>query len=137
MHLCKKGRGHVNRNLMIREAIESGESIEFLLEKGVALPDAKPAGRMITDTDTGSFVYLLDDGDQFLHIHFTEETWPLMAKSLQRGTDPHLTDGSSRMCLDRFTDELDMLVFNIEGNDNYGDGFSAAVEAAFHEILGA
>ncbi|MET3575671.1 hypothetical protein ACFFIY_08225 [Bhargavaea ullalensis] len=124
-------------NLMIRGAEKRGEQMEFLLKEGTVLPEVKPSGRMITDTDSGTFVYLLDDGEQFLQIHFPEEVWPVMAEALREGRNPMLTDGSRTVSLDRFSDELDMLIFNIEGNDNYGDEFSAAVESAFHEILGA
>ncbi|WP_052455803.1 hypothetical protein [Bhargavaea cecembensis] len=126
----------MKRNLRIRTA-KTGGKIEFILDEGTVLPEAAPAGRMITDTDAGTFIYLLDDGEQFLHIHFPGEVWPAMAEALRAGTDPVLTDGSRRLVLERFADELDMLIFNIEGNDNYGDEFSGAVEAAFHEILGA
>jgi hypothetical protein len=28
-----------------------------------------------------------------------------------------------------------MLIYNIEGNNNYGEAFSSAVESAFEEIL--
>jgi hypothetical protein len=34
-----------------------------------------------------------------------------------------------------FQDELNALIFNIEGNHNYGEDFSTAVEEAFAEIL--
>ena len=37
--------------------------------------------------------------------------------------------------LDGFIEELTMLIYNIEGNNNYGEAFSSAVELAFEEVL--
>ena len=34
-----------------------------------------------------------------------------------------------------FYEELEALIYNIEGNDNYGESFVSAVETAFQTIL--
>ncbi|MGM9922607.1 MAG: hypothetical protein ACI33O_15235 [Bhargavaea sp.] len=122
---------------IVQSAGTSGNVTEFYVREGAEISAMKPAGRMITDTDSGTFVYLLDDGERFVHIHFPEEIWPQMATALQVGQNPVLSAGELRIELVNFADELEMLVFNIEGNDNYGEAFSTAVEKAFSQILGA
>ncbi|SEJ60885.1 hypothetical protein SAMN04488127_2269 [Bhargavaea ginsengi] len=122
---------------IIQSAGTTGDVTEFILREGTELSGMRPAGRMITDTDSGTFVYLLDDGERFVHVHFPEEVWPQMATALQSGQTPELSGGGHRLELVNFAEELEMLIFNIEGNDNYGEVFSTAVEKAFSQILGA
>ncbi|KZE38344.1 hypothetical protein AV656_05350 [Bhargavaea cecembensis] len=122
---------------IVQSAGTSGNVTEFHLQEGAGISGMQPAGRMITDTDSGTFVYLLDDGERFVHVHFPEEIWPQMATAMQSGQTPVLSAGEHRLELMNFADELEMLVFNIEGNDNYGEAFSTAVEKAFSQILGA
>ncbi|WP_213422321.1 hypothetical protein [Bhargavaea massiliensis] len=122
---------------IVQSAGASGNITEFTLREGTDLSGMQPAGRMITDTDSGTFVYLLDDGERFVHVHFPEEIWPGMATALQSGETPVLLSGQHQLELVNFADELEMLVFNIEGNDNYGEAFSTAVEKAFSQILSA
>lgn len=122
---------------IVQSAGTSGDLIEFTLLEGTELSELQAAGRMITDTDSGTFVYLLDDGEQFVHVHFPQKVWPQMASVLQNGGTPVLAASGHRLEMVGFADELDMLIFNIEGNDNYGEAFSTAVEHAFSQILGA
>lgn len=122
---------------IVQSAGTSGNVTEFHLREGAGLSGMQPAGRMITDTDSGTFVYLLDDGERFVHVHFPEEVWPQMAEAMQSGQTPVLSAGEQTLELSNFADELEMLVFNIEGNDNYGEAFSTAVEKTFSQILGA
>ncbi|WP_051059460.1 UPF0738 family protein [Bhargavaea cecembensis] len=133
----RKDEEIVTNQPIVQSAGISGDVTEFILREGKELSGLQPAGRMITDTDSGTFVYLLDDGERFVHVHFPEEIWPQMAIALQNGQTPVLSAGEHRIELVNFADELEMLVFNIEGNDNYGSAFSTAVEEAFSQILGA
>ena len=75
---------------------------------------------MITDSDSLSFVYLLEDETGYHYVKFGQEVWPLLVNTLKAEDDPTLQFGNIELTLHKFKEELEMLIFNIEGNDNYG-----------------
>lgn len=125
--------------MLIQNRIESGiqndTEIRFLLTETPERPHGTPSGKMITDSDEFSFVYLLEDEEGYSQIHFTQAVWQLMVKALKSDSNPVLSWGEETLILTGFKDELTMLIFNIEGNNNYGEAFSSAVEQAFSELL--
>lgn len=95
-----------------------------------------PSGKMITDSDALSFVYLFEDGEEYRYLHFTQQVWPLMQQLIELDSgDPFIECKDGTVQLIGFTEELTMLIFNIEGNGNYGEAFVLAVEQAFKETL--
>lgn len=95
-----------------------------------------PSGKMITDSDALSFVYLFEDGEEYRYLHFTQRVWPLMQQLIEmENGDPVIECEDGTVRLIGFTEELTMLVFNIEGNGNYGEEFMLAVEQAFKKTL--
>lgn len=122
----------------VHSGIQLENDIRFTLE---VLPDNNPhlkaAGQMITDSDSNAFIYLLEDEAGYHYLKFGQGVWPLLVNTLKAVEDPSLQIGEKELTLHGFKDELDMLIFNIEGNDNYGADFSRAVEEAFSEILQA
>ena len=86
------------------------------------------ANRMIVDSDNFSFIYLLDDGEMFKRLHFVQETWSMLedhkGKQMIVNDDIVLTD---------FWDELNDLLENIEGNNNYGQAFEEAVVSVLRQ----
>lgn len=119
----------------VDSGILNGNDIRFTLEELAKVPAGKPAGKMITDTDAFSFVYLFDTEEGYDYYHFPRPVWPMMAEALKMNTDPVLSWNDGEVIMDGFKEELTMLIFNIEGNDNYGESFSAAVEQTFSSIL--
>ena len=119
----------------IDSGIRDGEQIRFLLDETADQPQGVPSGKMITDSEDLSFVYLLEVEEGYRHLRFTQAVWPLMVDVLKSDIDPELSWRDEVMSLPGFKDELTMLIYNIEGNDNYGEAFSSAVEQAFHDIL--
>lgn len=119
----------------IDSGIQNGEEIRFLLTETAEGLAGNPSGKMITDSDAFSFVYLFDVEDGYNYYHFPQIVWPLMVDVLKTDADPILSWNGGEVTLTGFKDELAMLIFNIEGNDNYGEAFSSAVEHAFSSIL--
>ena len=123
----------------IKNRIDSGlrndEQILFLVAEQAEKPRGIPSGKMITDSDNLSFVYLLEVEEGYEHLHLTQAVWPLMVDVLTTNLDPVLSWKDELISLPGFKDELTMLIYNIEGNDNYGEAFSSAVEQAFSSIL--
>lgn len=122
------------RNLL-KATYETTENsiVQFRLD---TLPEGPftPAGQIITDSDNGAFIYLMDNGEHYSYVLFEQDVWPHLVEVLQ-STDPVLTWGDQQAVLVDFRDELEGLVYNIEGNSNYGEAFSKAVEEAFATIL--
>ena len=125
----------MNTQIQIDSGVQYGTEVRFLLAETSDVTTLKPAGKMITDSEKKTFVYLIDEEDGYGHIHFTQAVWSLMVAALKSETDPVLTVNEENILLTNFNEELLMLIFNIEGNNNYGEAFSSAVEEAFAEIL--
>lgn len=94
-----------------------------------------PAGQVIVDSDKYAFIYIVEEDGEFSYLQFGEHTWPALLKMLQRGEDPVLSVGERTIKLQQFHEELEALIYNIEGNSNYGDEFVARVETAFQTFL--
>lgn len=125
----------MSMQIQIDSGIRDAGEIRFLLAEAADEPQGIPSGKMITDSENLSFVYLLEVEEGYRQLHFTQELWPLMLDVLKLNADPILSWQDKGMTLAGFKDELTMLIYNIEGNDNYGEAFSLAVEHAFHDIL--
>lgn len=121
----------------VHSGIQLENDIRFTLEVFPNNPQLKAAGQMITDSESIAFIYLLEDETGYHYLKFGQELWPLLVNTLKAVKDPSLQIGEKELTLHGFKEELDMLIFNIEGNDNYGADFSRAVEEAFSEILQA
>jgi len=119
----------------VHSGVQLENDIRFTLEVLPSNPYLKAAGQMITDSDSMAFIYLLEDETGYHYLKLGQEVWPLLVNTLKAVDDPTLQIGDKELALQGFKDELNMLIFNIEGNDNYGADFSRAVEEAFKEIL--
>ena len=94
-----------------------------------------PTGRLFVDSDHFAFLYIVEENEEFSYLRFGEDTWPALVEVLRRGGDPLLSLGERTMDLRGFHEELEPLIYNIEGNINYGEEFVGRVEAAFQAIL--
>ncbi len=82
--------------------------------------------QMIVDSDDFSFIYLLDNGVDYVRLHFVSETWEM----LERYRNQKIVLNET-LELSDFYDELNYLISNIEGNNNYGKEFEAKVVETF------
>lgn len=82
--------------------------------------------QMIVDSDDFSFIYLLDNGVDYVRLHFVSETWEM----LERYRNQKIVLNET-IELSDFYDELNYLISNIEGNNNYGKEFEAKVVETF------
>ena len=95
----------------------------------------QPAGQVLTDSDHLAFIYLVEEAGEYSYLYLPDDLWPALVRILQSEQNPYLILNEQKIELENFTEELTMLLFNIEGNENYGNPFVEAVEAAFTEIL--
>ncbi len=121
----------------IKSGVQFENDIRFTLEVVPMEVSIQASGQMLVDSDGMAFVYLLEDNTGYQYLKFGQEVWPLLVSALKAEDDPTIQFGSQRIVLHNFKEELKSLVYNIEGNDNYGEDFSQAVELTFKEILQA
>lgn len=95
----------------------------------------EPAGQVIVDSDQFAFIYLVEEGEAYSYISFPQEMWPSLVDVVSSEQNPYLKIADKTIELVNFNEELQMLLFNIEGNDNYGNEFVQAVEKAFAQFL--
>ncbi|WP_019413398.1 hypothetical protein [Paenisporosarcina sp. TG20] len=125
----------MRKTYTVINGVKNGSEIRFLLEEDSSGHEVKAGGQLITDSEKNAFVYLMDDTVGYTHIQFPKAVWSLLADSLVADKEPVLVWGKKDISLDNFREELNMLIFNIEGNHNYGEEFSTAVEEVFKERL--
>jgi hypothetical protein len=121
----------------VHSGVQFENDIRFTLEEKSVLENIAAGGQMITDSDSFAFIYLLEDETGYHYLKFGQDVWPMLVSTFKGTDEPTLQIGDAELTLNRFREELEMLIFNIEGNDNYGAEFSQAVEDAFEEILKA
>ncbi|WP_397537296.1 hypothetical protein [Rummeliibacillus pycnus] len=109
--------------------------IQFDLQENVHDIKWRPAGQMITDSDDMAFIYLMDEEDGYSYVKFPQAVWPLLVETLQSKVNPMLKWNTEQIELVNFQDELQSLIYNIEGNYNYGEVFTTTVEETFAELL--
>ena len=80
-------------------------------------------GQMLVDSDNYGFAYILDDGESYSYLIFVQETWSL----LHENRDKKIIINND-LELKHFQEELDYIIDNIEGNNNYGKEFVSTVE---------
>lgn len=110
-------------------------TLHFILNENEVDLQFKPAKQVIVDSDDFAFIYLVDAGQDYSYLRFSPTIWPQLVSILKEQQNPILNWGEQFIVLEDFVDELQMLVFNIEGNNNYGQQFAKAVEEAFTLIL--
>lgn len=111
------------------------DQLHFSLNDNEVNLQLKPAGQLIADSDDFAFIYLLDAGEDYHYLRFPPSSWENIVHILQKGKNPLLRIGEEVIELTNFYEELEMLVYNIEGNYNYGAEFVQAVEQHFKAIL--
>ena len=89
------------------------------------------AGQIIADSDQYAFVYLAENEEEYVYLYLEESIWPELKKALQEKAKVIAKSVDHSLELDQFTEELDYLVGNIEGNGNYGDEMVKKVENVF------
>ncbi|KAA0565286.1 hypothetical protein F0342_06655 [Bacillus sp. CH30_1T] len=89
------------------------------------------AGQIIADSDRYAFVYLAENEEEYVYLYLEESIWDELKKALQEKNAVIAISDDYSLELDQFTEELDYLVTNIEGNGNYGDEMVKKVESVF------
>ena len=111
------------------------QQLYFSLNDNESNLQLKPAALLIVESEDFAFVYLLDVGEDYHYLRFPPTMWTELLLILQTKQNPILQVGTEELELTNFYEELEMLVYNIEGNYNYGSEFVQAVEDYFKAVL--
>lgn len=109
--------------------------LHFSLNENLNRIQIQPAGQVLADSDNLAFIYLVEEEDGYSYLQIPQTLWPELVQLVKLNRDPYLVLKDEKMVLTNFTEELNALLYNIEGNDNYGNEFVVAVETTFKEIL--
>ncbi|EHJ08584.1 UPF0738 family protein [Staphylococcus simiae] len=87
----------------------------------------KEVGQMLVDSDNYAFAYTLDDGKAYSYLIFVQETWTMLHENMTKKIIIN-----DELELTEFHQELNYILDNIKGNNNYGKEFVATVEDVFN-----
>lgn len=124
------------RNVYIVEKYEVIHNrVYFSLNDNESKIQIEPANQILVDSDEIAFIYLVEEGDGYSYIRLPQSVWPGLVQLCKDQKNPYLSLDDREIELHNFIDELQMLLLNIEGNDNYGSHFVDQVEKVFKEFL--
>lgn len=90
-----------------------------------------PSGQMLVDSDELAFVYLAEEGDNYTYLYIPDFLWSEVKSSIDSNQEIFVHIGENKLLLTQIKEEIEYLVFNIEGNSNYGDNMVKKVESVF------
>ncbi len=93
--------------------------------------DLSPSGQMLVDSDELAFVYLAEEGDNYTYLYIPDFIWQDVKNSIDKNQEIFVHVGENKVPLIQIKDEIEYLVFNIEGNSNYGETMVKKVESIF------
>ncbi|TDL35306.1 hypothetical protein E2R51_06230 [Jeotgalibacillus sp. S-D1] len=115
----------LNRTSYIEnQLILEGETTEQIGE-------LSPSGQLIVDSDELSFVYLAEEGDEYTYLYLPDFIWEELKTAMDKENEIFVHIGNNKMPLIQLKDEIEYLIFNIEGNSNYGEEMVNKVESIF------
>ena len=130
-----KGRSPLRNVYNIESYVHINNKLLFSVNEKASTIQITPVGQVIVDSDQHAFIYIVEEDGAFSYLSFGEKMWPALIEMVQRSENPYLALGEKTIELLHFYEELEALIYNIEGNDNYGESFVNAVETAFQTIL--
>ncbi len=115
----------------VKEALFDNDRLVLKPEIKHNLEGLAAGRRVLADSDQLSFIYILEDRDEFTYISLPKKTWPMLKEAFDSKTPVVLMSGENELELHDFHVELAELVENISGNANYGDEMEQEVTEVF------
>lgn len=104
---------------------------KILLETKESINGLVPAEQLLVDSARFSFIYLMENQEDYTYIALPEQIWPFLKTALEQNLPVLLSFNDEQIELINFHDELEFLVSNIKGNSNYGNDMVTKVEGNF------
>ena len=109
--------------------------VQFILNEKKQLSQLQSTGQVIVDSDNEAFLYIIEENNTYSYVSFEKIVWPHLLQMIVSEQKPFLRVEDGQFELTQFVEELTALLYNIEGNGNYGDSFVQSVEVAFAKIF--
>ena len=90
-----------------------------------------PAEQILVDSEHYSFIYLMEDQEDYTYITFPEDLWPYLKNALEQKMTVWAAFNEDQIELTNFLEELEYIISNIKGNSNYGKEMVTKVEQLF------
>ncbi|AIM17443.1 hypothetical protein LRS37_02345 [Neobacillus sedimentimangrovi] len=104
---------------------------KLFLEISESLSDLNPGGQILVDSDHFSFIYLLENSEDYTYVVIPEPIWGSLKEAHLHNMEVVLTNGEIEMELTHFLEELEYVISNIKGNTNYGKAMVEKIESIF------
>jgi len=116
-----------------RIMIEKSYIIEekLMLETNESILELVPGEQILVDSDQFSFIYLMEDKDDYTYIVLHEQIWPNLKIANEKKLPVWVTFNDEKKELENFQDEFNYVLTNISGNSNYGKEMVTKVERIF------
>ncbi len=119
----------MKRRITIVKAENMGH--QLFLQASAYIDQLVPGVQILVDSEQYSFVYLMEDQDDYTYIVLPEEIWPLIKSAYDQKIPVWLTYNGQQIEMTDFHEELVLCIDNIKGNSNYGKEMVAKVEGIF------
>lgn len=119
----------MKKRITILNAIITEEKL--LLETNESINGMVPSEQILVDSDHFSFIYLMEQQDDYTYIVLPEQIWPLLKEALDKKLPVWLGINENQLEMNRFHDEFEYVIQNIKGNSNYGSEMVTKVESLF------
>ncbi|MCF6409183.1 hypothetical protein [Pseudalkalibacillus salsuginis] len=97
----------------------------------------EPSEQVLVDSDSLSFIYILETPDSFIYVSFPKERWTGLKAVITDEKDAILKlSNHEPIHLKGIKGEMGYLIQNISGNANYGNEMMSSVEEIFQPING-
>ncbi|APH05905.1 hypothetical protein [Bacillus weihaiensis] len=88
-------------------------------------------GQMLVDSDALAFIYILDNGEEFVYASLPDTLWPDLKIAREQQYSIYLDINEEMIELVDLIDELNYLLENIKDNANYGEEMEGRVVEVF------
>ncbi|MCZ0756149.1 hypothetical protein [Anoxybacillus sp. J5B_2022] len=122
----------MRKTITITDVKKRDEQLWLLSEApSFSLEGAIPKRYMLVDSVERSFVYIVEQADEFVYVSIPQPCWREIKEVLTQPLTVFLQAGTVELELAGFQEELAYLIGNIEGNANYGEEMEKAVKDTF------
>ncbi|MGG3469841.1 hypothetical protein ABES02_20440 [Neobacillus pocheonensis] len=104
---------------------------KLLLEADVPIDGLNPSGQILVDSDKYSFIYIMEDPEDYTYIVLPEPIWTSIKTAYDQKLPVWMIKNDQEIELINFHDELEFVISNIKGNSNYGHEMVTKVESIF------
>ncbi|MDR4945935.1 UPF0738 family protein [Neobacillus cucumis] len=122
----------MNKKIIIETAMLNDGKL--ILETKEKINGLIPAEQILVDSDHNSFIYLMENQEEYTYIVLPEQLWSYLKTAIEQKVTVLLKAEHEQIELPNFLDELEYVLSNIKGNSNYGNELVTKVEGFFLSV---